>query len=294
MTDINTLRQELNASKAKRHSIRTKLTIFVLALILPISAVMAVVLGMKYSPVSTVPPITQDISKQVSTDFFGNISQLMQDEIAMAKTKRSASENELNRAVELQSYVESFSESITTEQGNIADIFAQLTEEEVELFTAIWQDEVAQSSIENEKDAASRWFFGGEFKFKLYAHLSLGWFVEGLSSSLITLGLVALVVKITGMSAAQAGVVGLVIGALVSATIGALLIDSINRLMGRNGQAGFTHVFIEHKQWWAWNWNVDINIFDIVWELINFGGGRFIGGSYSSRPAGTNPFRWAW
>ncbi|MDR3021921.1 MAG: hypothetical protein LBU60_04540 [Clostridiales bacterium] len=58
MTDMNTLKQEL-AKSQKFRSIRTKLTIFILALILPISAVMIAMLNTNHGAKPTSPPFAQ-------------------------------------------------------------------------------------------------------------------------------------------------------------------------------------------------------------------------------------------
>ena len=260
--------------------------ILALVVILPLSAV---VLSVSKNTNSTFGTQKNNLEafNRVRLDFFDYLLNKIDDDVANTKLQRQHDNSDLTRAEELRYHTNKFVEGILTDREY--DIFSKLTEDELELLASVF-DEFGSDSVVDKTQA--RWW-GTEFRFKLHFTVSVGWFVGNLSTTLITMALVGIIAKIVTLSVLQGAVLGAIIGTIVGAIIGGLLMNTIDRLISRLGKADVSWVLVEYSQWWPWNWDVDLNIADLFFELINFGGGGFISGAFSSIPKGYNAMCWA-
>jgi len=123
----------------------------------------------------------------------------------------------------------------------------------------------------------------GYAKLRIYIAYSPGWFYGNLITSLVTTAIVIAIGQIIALSTSVAGIVGTVVGGIVGAIIGTLISDQIDKLVNRQGQAGFSIDLINTKFIDSWLFpfkiNIQLNLMDIVFDLINFAGGSFFGGS---------------
>ncbi|MDR3021877.1 MAG: hypothetical protein LBU60_04305 [Clostridiales bacterium] len=284
MTDMNTLKQEL-AKSQKSRSIRTKLIIFVLALILPISAVMIAMLQTKHgSPISMDNQIAINRQKMHETnrshfnDLFGN----MHTDTSISRT--SVESEETSQMFDL-----GFSVLDKMEEGqDIESIFNYLMEnlsEDIQnevknIFASFGNSE----SEENSQSVSRGWH-----RTHLVFAMDIGYATGTLASYLV--GLV--VSKAFSTAAWMLGPFGIIITMLLGFIVGEIVTPIINNLVFKwNGRIpGFRYVLGTISLWWFWgSSDNDLNIIDILFLIVGGIGGKMGRGSM---PAGSTPPRFA-
>jgi len=134
----------------------------------------------------------------------------------------------------------------------------------------------------------------GYIKLHIYIYYSPGWFWGNLSTSLLTVGIVAIGVSMIGWGTAAAGIVGLVAGAIIGATLGVMIERSVNNLVNRNGKGDFDFDLINETLLDSWIYpfktKIEKNLLDFIFDLINYAGGNFLGGAMSTRPSNLSNF----
>jgi len=235
--------------------------------------------------------VYRDVDYKINSQIFGNLSQVIHDEIEKAKLFKDNDDVQLKRAEELQEYILQYIDSGLIDANELFEIvLKKLTNEELSLLANLLQSLNDVNELENFEEQKSG-LERGKVHLWIYAHYSVGWLYGGIASSLITIGLVGVVAQLTGMGFATGAVVGAIIGAIVGATIGAAIVTAIDNLVYRGGEAGFTYTLIEHNQSiWFISANVEWNILDLIFELINFAGGGFVSGA--QKPVGLPVFSW--
>ena len=228
------------------------------------------------------------LSKEVATFASKVMHQEFSDTI-LAKN----SQDEQRRINELIEISDDFFDTIANDMETAWELLQNsLLPQEVEILA-----QVMQNIFEDQENVITPLSTKGYIKINIYVEYSPGWFFGNLSTVLFVAAITPIVLSIMGWGTSMAGPVGAIAGLIIGSTIGVLIERSVNNLINRDGKAGFRHDLIKETLldawWYIFKTNLEKNLLDFLFDLINFSGGNFMSSTSSTKPADLPPFTFA-
>jgi len=203
--------------------------------------------------------------------------------------KTSAMKNEKTldeaRGKELLKFSEPFFETfLIDEKQAVNDLFSILNEQELLLIGNIFK-EFKSEYISDEEDITN--IKVGYIGFKVYIHISGGWFVGEISRTLVSIHTKLMVFKIIAAATKIGSIAGTLISAILAKITYDFIIGFINELIIYNGWPEFTRILFDGILLNSWiipfKEIVDLNIAGFIFFIIDVAGGEWVKKGYKNR-----------